>query len=191
MAKTIIFWPWWQSFNSFCFEAFLFWYCFPFFFFATQKSGGLWNPPLPGPLVSSVLFPGYLSNYNYISDDSKICILKTKCVPSQRVSMKKYNVWIICCKYKRNFIGEEILAGYCTYTAGLLGSCNHIVGLMFRAEAAVLTGYCNPTCTSTLATWNIPRGKKQIQPDEVSKLRFTHDTYMKKSNSRNIRERKD
>ena len=89
-------------------------------------------------------------------------------------------MWVICRKNKGDFIGGEILAGYCTCTAGLLGSCNHVAGLLFRVEAAVLTGYCNPTCTSTLATWNIPRGKKQIQPDEVSKFLFTQDTYMKK-----------
>ena len=95
--------------------------------------------------------------------------------------MKQYDVWVICRKNKGDFIGGEILAAYCTCTAGLLGSCNYVAGLLFRVEAAVLTGYCNPTCTSALATWNIPRGKKQIQPDEVSKFLFTQDTYMKKA----------
>ena len=38
MAKTIIFWPWWQPFNSFCFETLPFLPLSPFFLFATQKS---------------------------------------------------------------------------------------------------------------------------------------------------------
>ena len=78
--------------------------------------------------------------FHYVSDESKFCILKTKCVPSQRVSMKQYDVWVICRKNKRDFIGGEILAGYCTCTAGLLGSCNHVAGLLFQVEATRLTG---------------------------------------------------
>ena len=78
--------------------------------------------------------------FHYVSDESKFCILKTKCVPSQRVSMKQYDVWVICRKNKGDFIGGEILAGYCTCTAGLLGSCNHVAGLLFQVEATRLTG---------------------------------------------------
>ena len=43
ITKTIIFWPWWQPFNSFCFETLSFLPLSPFFLFATQKNGG----PLP------------------------------------------------------------------------------------------------------------------------------------------------
>ena len=39
MAKKVTFWPLWQSFNSFCFEA-LFFPLLPFLIFAMQKSGG-------------------------------------------------------------------------------------------------------------------------------------------------------
>ena len=39
MAKIVTFWPLWQSFNSFCFEA-LFFPLLPFLIFAMQKSGG-------------------------------------------------------------------------------------------------------------------------------------------------------
>ena len=42
---------------------------------------------------------------HYTSDESKFCILKTKCVPSQRISMKQYDVWVISCKNKGDFIG--------------------------------------------------------------------------------------
>ena len=81
--------------------------------------------------------------------------------------MKQYDVWVICGKNDGDSIGFEVLADYCTCTAGLFGSCNHVTGLLFRVEAAVLIGYCSPTCTDTLATWNVPKSKKQIQPDEV------------------------
>ena len=70
---------------------------------------------------------------------------------------------------------------YCSCTAGLLGSSNHVARLLFRVEAVVLTEFCNQTCTNTLATWNIPRGIKQIQSDEASKFLFAQDTYMKKA----------
>ena len=39
MAKTVIFWPWWQPLNSFSFEI-LFFPLFRSFLFATQKSRG-------------------------------------------------------------------------------------------------------------------------------------------------------
>ena len=84
--------------------------------------------------------------------------MKTKCVPSQRVNMKQYDVWVVCRKDLIGSIGGEILSAYCTCTAGLYGSCNHVAGLLFRAEAAVLTGLSNPTCVS--AAWNIPSTKK-------------------------------
>ena len=37
MAKIVTFWPWWQPFNSFCFETLSF---FPYFFFTTKKVRG-------------------------------------------------------------------------------------------------------------------------------------------------------
>ena len=45
MAKTIIFWPWWQPFNSFYFETLSFLPLSPFFLFATQKSERGHGPP--------------------------------------------------------------------------------------------------------------------------------------------------
>ena len=55
IAKTIIFWPWWQPFNSFYFETLSFLPLSPFFLFATQKGrttdggGGAWPPGIAGP----------------------------------------------------------------------------------------------------------------------------------------------
>ena len=47
MAKTVTFWPWWQLFNSFCFQTLSFFSLFPFHLFATQKWGRLPPPPRP------------------------------------------------------------------------------------------------------------------------------------------------
>ena len=56
MAKAVTFWPWWQPFNSFCFQIISFVPLFPFFLFTTQKSGGGgWGPWPP----SAPLFPWY------------------------------------------------------------------------------------------------------------------------------------
>ena len=41
VAKTIIFWPWWQPFNSFCFETLSFLSLSPFFSFCYAKKWGL------------------------------------------------------------------------------------------------------------------------------------------------------
>ena len=95
--------------------------------------------------------------------------------------MKQYDVGLDCRKYLIDSIGGEIRSAYCTCTAVLYGSCDHVVGLLFRIEAAVLTGLSNPTCTSVSAAWNIPSTKKQITLDETSKFIFTNDTYMKKA----------
>ena len=48
MTKTIIFWPWWQTFNNFCFETLSFLPLSLFFLFATQKSGEAWPLGPPG-----------------------------------------------------------------------------------------------------------------------------------------------
>ena len=88
---------------------------------------------------------------------------------------------MVCRKDLIDSIGGEILSAYCICTLGLYGSCDHVAGLFFRVEDAVLIGLFNPTCTSVSAAWNIPSTKKQIIPDEMSKFIFTNDTYMKKA----------
>ena len=45
MAKTVIFWPWWQSFNCFCIETFFFSFVSLFYFwYAKVCAGGAWAP---------------------------------------------------------------------------------------------------------------------------------------------------
>ena len=60
MAKAIIFWTWWQPFDSFCFETLSFLFCLrlPFFFLLRKKSGegDMPPPPPPTPQRTSRLF---------------------------------------------------------------------------------------------------------------------------------------
>ena len=52
MAKIVTFWPWWQHFNSFCFETF-------FFICYTKKVIGTWSsppPPTPTPVWPALKF---------------------------------------------------------------------------------------------------------------------------------------
>ena len=129
--------------------------------------------------------------YHNIDEKSKFCLLKTKCVPSQRVNMKQYDVWVVCHKDLVDSIGGEILSAYCTYTAGLYGSCNHVACLLFRVDAAVLTWLSNPNLTSLWAAWNIPSTKKQIIPDEIWKFIFTKETYRRKATQESEETRKE
>ena len=114
--------------------------------------------------------------YNNISDESKYCYLKTKCLPSQRVSSKPYDVWVIVKKNFKYEVGGAILSAYCTCTAGLLGSFNHVAGLLYRVEAAVLIEVTHPTCTSMLASWNVLWKKKQIIPGRIKDFLFKSES---------------
>ena len=105
--------------------------------------------------------------------------------------MKQYDVWVVCRKDLIDSIGGEILSAYCTCTAGLYGSSNHVAGLFFRVEAAVLTGLSNPACTSVSAAQNTPSTKKQIISDEILKFIFTNETYMKKATQESEEARKE
>ena len=78
-------------------------------------------------------------------------------------------------------VGGEIISAYCTCTSGPLRCCNHVAGLLFRIEAAVLIGVTHPTCTSILASWNIPSKKEKITPMLVKKFLFKTETYSSKS----------
>ena len=78
-------------------------------------------------------------------------------------------------------MGGAILYGYCSCTAGLLGSWYHVAGLLFRVEAAVLIGVTHPTCTSMLASWNVPSKKKQINPGRIKDFLFKSESYTKNS----------
>ena len=111
-------------------------------------------------------------------------------MPSQRVNNKPYDVWSVVKKDKIQEPGGEIFSAYCTCTAGLSSTCNHIVGMLFRVEAAVTTGQTNPSKTSVLSSWNIPRGSKvNTKSKPLRDIVFHKSHYTKPQNSFQEREK--
>lgn len=118
-----------------------------------------------------------------ISPMTKYCILKTKVTPSQRLSLKPYDVWAIVQKDFPDHPGGTIKSCYCSCTAGLHGSCNHVAGLLFRIEAAVMKGVTKPTCTSKSSEWVKPAAKSAPTCQPVANLVFKKDHYQKLATS--------
>ena len=96
---------------------------------------------------------------NKLNKETPVCILKCKVIPSQRTNSKPYDVWTVVQKKKPNEPGGYIHSAYCTCTAGILGTCNHVTGMLFRIENAIQTGLTTPSKSSVLCTWNIPKGQ--------------------------------
>ena len=106
--------------------------------------------------------------------------MKCKLIPSQCINSKPYDVWAVVQKNKPNEPGGYIHSAYCTCTAGILGTYNHVTGMLFRIENAVQTGLTTPSKTSVLCTWNIPKGQRvdtTVKP--VRDLVFGKSVYTK------------
>ena len=71
------------------------------------------------------------------------------------------------------------MSAYCTCTAGMLGSCNHIAGVLFRVEHAVKTGMTKPASTQKLCEWTIPTKKTKIKPKKISDFVWKKSCYSK------------
>ena len=120
--------------------------------------------------------------YNEPEPEKNYCILKTKVMASQKVNDKPYDVWAIIEKRTQKSPGGRVIGAYCTCTAGLYGSCNHVAGLLFRIESAVMSGITSTTCTDKLAQWVIPKRKQlQLKPCPASDMIFKKDHYSKRT----------
>ncbi|XP_069105906.1 uncharacterized protein, partial [Argopecten irradians] len=86
-------------------------------------------------------------HYHPLSNKSKFCLLRSQCTPSQRVSDTDHGVWT--CIEKTS---GAIMCAYCSCTAGLGQTCNHIAGLLYRVEHANKIGLCDAACTSLPCT---------------------------------------
>ena len=117
--------------------------------------------------------------YHDINSKSDKCVVKVKVTPSQAVNNKPYDVWIVIRKDNGDVPGGQILSAYCTCTAGMLGSCNHIAGALFRIEHAVKTGITKPTSTSQLCQWTIPKKQTKIHPKKVTDFVWKKSHYTK------------
>ena len=97
---------------------------------------------------------------NELNKEIPASILKCKVIPSQRINSKPYDVWAVVQKNKPNEPGGYIHSAYCTYTAGIIGTYNHVTGMLFCIENSVQTGLTTPSETSILCRCNIPKGRK-------------------------------
>ena len=51
-----------------------------------------------------------------------------------------YDVWALLQNDKTDQLGGRVINAYCSCTAGLLGCCNQVFGVLFRVEATVMQG---------------------------------------------------
>ncbi|KAH3817459.1 hypothetical protein DPMN_118996 [Dreissena polymorpha] len=114
-----------------------------------------------------------------IRPNSDKCVLKCKVTPSQSLNNKAYDAWAVVKKDGANGPGGEIISAYCSCTAGMLGACNHVAGLLFRVEYAVKTGATQTSSTSKLSTWNVPKKKPDLKPMKVKDVVWTKGKYSK------------
>ena len=73
--------------------------------------------------------------YHSITAASKLYFLKCKLAPSNRVKLKSYNVWALIEKDSK-IPGGNVMSACCLCVAGLVGTCNHVVGMLFHIEHA-------------------------------------------------------
>ena len=86
--------------------------------------------------------------------------MKCKVISFQCINSKSYDVWAVVQKNKPNELGGYIHSAYCTCTARILGTCNHVTGMLFRIENAVQIGLTTPSKASVLCARNIPKGQR-------------------------------
>ena len=75
--------------------------------------------------------------------------------------------------------GGEIFSAYCSCTAGMYGTCNHIAGLLFSCEHAVKTGQTLLSCTSKPCQWNMPKSKPVFPPQTATSVSWRKGHYLK------------
>ncbi|XP_066023281.1 uncharacterized protein [Pocillopora verrucosa] len=111
---------------------------------------------------------GFLKEVFYHElENMDFCFLKAKCTHSMKVGDTPHTSWI--CSRKNG----EIISAYCTCTAGMSGSCIHVMALLFRIEAANRNGMTNPACTSKECVWNVPIGNKTvIKPSRICDMEW-------------------
>ena len=57
-------------------------------------------------------------------------------------------------------------------------SCNHIAAALFRMEAAMKLGLCNPACTTQPCKW-LPN-RTEVQPSKIKDMNLNRDDFSKR-----------
>ncbi|XP_045161885.2 uncharacterized protein LOC123526703 [Mercenaria mercenaria] len=125
-----------------------------------------------------------------IRENSDKCILKTKVTPSMSINSKAYDVWAVIRKDTQQTPGGEILSAYCTCTAGMLGTCNHVAGMLFKIEHATKTGETSKTCTDRLCEWNVAKAKPSKKPVKAGEVTWRKGHYSKSARDLQVEKEK-
>ncbi|XP_078610518.1 uncharacterized protein LOC144881370 [Branchiostoma floridae x Branchiostoma japonicum] len=106
--------------------------------------------------------------YHPIGKNVKVCFLKAKVVPGQRVTETPHNPWV-CLTKKEGYV----MAAHCTCMAGLGEVCSHVAALLFAVEASRSLQEKRTSCTSRKAVWN-KYYKDKVDPQRAEDMDFSH-----------------
>ena len=113
---------------------------------------------------------GFVDKLYLLKGSNDRTIIKSKCIPSQRINEKKHELWFII-----NSGSGEVVSSYCTCTAGLAESCNHVIAALYKLEFA--NEYINSLPSTSLPCgWNEP-ARSDFTPRKVVEIDFVrHNT---------------
>ncbi|XP_070174291.1 uncharacterized protein [Littorina saxatilis] len=114
--------------------------------------------------------------YHSIKTASPMCVLKAYVFPSMNIRKEPYRVWVMVTIKTPSCPGGEIKTAHCSCPAGLLGSCNHIAGLLFRVESALKTGATKYVPTEQQCSWVVPGGPVIRNPGMWKDAHVVRDT---------------
>ena len=120
--------------------------------------------------------------YHPITAASKLCFLKCKVILSYRVNYKPFDEWALIEK-DSEIPGGNVKSAYCSFVAGLVGTCKHVLATLSCQEYPVRFNLTKPTSTSKLCTWNVSSGSKvDMAPKWIKVICFDKAVYMKEGN---------
>ena len=122
---------------------------------------------------------GWVSTLDFhnISGNSKYCVLKGTCRPSQRISDIPHKLWVCIVKQSGN-----IVSSHCTCMAGMAQTCNHVAAALFRLEASCRLGLTNPSCTSKACEW-LPSNRK-VTPIKIKDMKLSRNDFGKRGKAK-------
>ena len=109
-----------------------------------------------------------------------MCVFKNIVKPSLASTKASYKVWIALNARDdfKELPCEEVNEAHCTCPVGLLGTCNHVAGVLFRVERAVVYGHVHNARTDHLCEW-VDLGKRSDVPGRVKDTPFCNEKYGK------------